>query len=340
MCWSVKALVHVGREGIDSLKIQEIEQPSSIKPNEVRIQLKSAGLNHRDLASLENHQDHEPVIVGGDGAGIVLETGTGVTTIEAGDEVIIHPGVGWRDPADVAPEGFQLLGFPLNGTFAEEIILPEQNVFLKPQELSWEEAGVLGMAGVTAYRVLFTKAKIKKGDHIFIPGIGGGVATYLLQFAVAAGAEVYVTSRSEEKLAKAKELGATQTFLNDEDWKEALGDTIIDVAIDSVGSATFNRSLEVVKRGGTIVTFGSSTNDVVELNLRQFFYGQYTLKGSTMGSSAEFSEMLQFVSEHNIKPVIDAVFPISEYKKAYKLLKDAKQMGKIGFSLEAFSEIK
>lgn len=338
MCWSVKALVHAGQKGLDSLNIQEIEQPASLNPNEVRIELKTAGLNHRDLASLEKHQEDEPVIVGGDGAGVVLEIGPEVTTIEVGDEVILHPGIGWDKPAAVAPEEFQLLGYPLNGTFAEEIVLPEQNVFLKPKELSWEEAGVLGMAGVTAYRVLFTKANVKKGDKVFIPGIGGGVATYLLQFAVAAGAEVYVTSRSEEKLAKAKELGATQTILNDADWKEVLGDTVIDVAIDSVGSATFNRSLEVVKRGGTIVTFGSSTNDVVELNLRQFFYGQYTLKGSTMGSSVEFSEMLQFVSKYNIKPVIDAVFPITEYKKAYKLLEDAKQMGKIGFSLKEFNE--
>lgn len=333
----MKALVHVGKKGIDSLSIQEIEQFSSLKPSEVRVKLKTAGLNHRDLSSLEKHQNEEnPVIMGGDGAGIVAEVGAAVTAVKVGDEVVINPGIGWDEPAAVAPEEFQILGYPLNGTFAEEIVLPEKNVFAKPKELSWEEAGVLGMAGVTAYRVLFTKANVKKGDKVFIPGIGGGVATYLLQFAVAVGAEVVVTSRSAEKLAKAKELGATQTILNDADWKEAIGDTVIDVAIDSVGSATFNRSLEVVKKGGTIVTFGSSTNDVVELNLRQFFYGQYTLKGSTMGSNAEFSEMLKFVSKYNIKPAIETVFPISDYKKAYQLLKESKQMGKIGLTLNSF----
>lgn len=335
----MKALVHVGKQGIDSLKIQEVAPKSSLEMNQVRVQLKTGGLNHRDLSSLEKHQnDEEPVIVGGDGAGIIAEVGADVASVSVGDEVIINPGIGWNESAVVAPEEFAILGYPLDGTFAEEIVLSEKNVFPKPKELTWEEAGVLGMAGLTAYRVLFTKADIRKGDKVFIPGIGGGVATYLLQFAVAAGAEVYVTSRSEKKLAKAKELGAAQTILNDADWKEVLGDTVIDIAIDSVGSATFNRSLEVVKRGGTIVTFGSSTNDVVELNLRQFFYGQYTLKGSTMGSGTEFSEMLKFVAEHKIKPVIDTVLPISNYKKAYQLLTDAQQMGKISLVLENFDQ--
>lgn len=336
----MKALVHLGKQGIDSLRIEKVARKEHLAPQQVRVHLKTGGLNHRDLSSLQKHADDDkPVIVGGDGAGVISEIGSEVTDdVAVGDEVIINPGIGWDEPAAVAPEDFVILGYPVDGTFAEEIVLSEKNVFPKPATLTWEEAGVLGMAGLTAFRVLFTKAQIKKGDKIFIPGIGGGVATYLLQFAVAAGAEVYVTSRSEEKLAQAKELGATQTILNDEDWKAALGDTVIDIVIDSVGSATFHRSLEVVKRGGTIVTFGSSTKDTIEFNLREFFYGQYTLKGSTMGSNIEFSEMLQFVEKHKIKPVIDTVLPIKDHKKAYQLLEEAKQMGKIALDLENFTQ--
>lgn len=335
----MKALIHLGKQGIDSLKIQEVARTEELAPQQVRVQLKTGGLNHRDLSSLKKHeQDEQPVVVGGDGAGIVSEIGSEVDSVSVGDEVIINPGIGWDEPAAVAPEDFAILGYPLDGTFAEEVVVSEKNVFPKPEILTWEEAGVLGMAGLTAYRVLFTKAQIKKGDKVFIPGIGGGVATYLLQFAVSFGAEVYVTSRSEEKLAKAKELGATKTILDDEDWEAALGDTVIDIVIDSVGSATFHRSLEVVKRGGTIVTFGSSTNDVIEFNLRDFFYGQYTLKGSTMGSGKEFSDMLKFVTDYQIKPVLDTVIPVTNYKKAYKLLEEAKQMGKIALNLENFEQ--
>lgn len=327
----MKALVHDGNPGIEGLSIQEVEKKTTLNPNEIRIQIKSVGLNHRDLFTLVNHKEsEEPVIIGADGAGIITELGSGISHFSVGDEVIINPGMGWNKNAAVAPENFQLLGYPLNGSFVEEIILPEENIGQKPSHLTWEEAGVLSLSALTAYRALFTKGKVVKGTKLLIPGIGGGVATFLLQFAVAVGAEVYVTSRSKEKLAKAKELGAVKIILSDEDWNEAIGSIEIDTVIDSVGSATFNKSLGVLKRGGTIVTFGSSTNDIVELNLRQFFYGQYTLKGSTMGSRDEFLEMLDFVNKHQLKPVMETVFPFQDYSKAFDLLKHSKQMGKIG----------
>lgn len=326
----MKALVHDGRQGLEGLSIKQVEKQTRLNPKEVRIQMKAVGLNHRDLFTLVNHKETEaPVIIGSDGAGVLTEIGSEVTSFSIGDEVVINPGIGWIENAVVAPEDFQLLGYPLSGTFAEEVVLSEENLALKPSYLTWKEAGVLSLSALTAYRVLFTKGGVTKGTKVLIPGIGGGVATYLLQFATAIGAEVSVTSRSKEKLAKAKELGAVKTILSNEDWKEAMGDEEIDVVIDSVGSATFNKSLGVLKRGGTIVTFGSSTEDVVELDLRQFFYGQYTLKGSTMGSRDEFLEMLEFVNQHQLKPIVETAFPFEEYKKAFHLLEQSKQMGKI-----------
>ena len=203
----------------------------------------------------------------------------------------------------------------------------------KPQHLTWEEAGVLSLAALTAYRALFTQGQILPGMKVLIPGIGSGVATFLLQFAKAAGADVYVTSRSQDKCQKALELGADKALDSSEDWEKALGGKKMDLVIECVGAATFNKSLKQLKRGGTIVTFGASAGDVVDLNLRDFFYGQYRLIGSTMGSSEEYNEMIEFIQQHQIKPVIDRMYPLEQFNEAFKRLENAEQLGKIGFTI-------
>ncbi|SFH88855.1 zinc-binding dehydrogenase [Pisciglobus halotolerans] len=324
----MKSLVHESKAGLEGLTIQEAKV-LDIGENDVRMKIKYAGLNHRDLITIKNHgNSKENIHLGSDGAGVVTEVGHNVTAIQPGDEVIINAGLGWKENKETAPENFQILGGASIGTFAEEIVLPEENVVKKPEYLSWEEAGVISLSGLTAYRALFTKGKVKAGMKVLIPGIGGGVATFLLQFAKAAGAEVYVTSRSKEKLEAAKAMGADKTALSSEDWAEAFGEKA-DLVIESVGAATFNQSLDALKRGGTMVTFGSSTGDTVEFNLRKFFYGQYTLKGSTMGSQEEYKEMLSFAEKHQIHPIIDHVFAFNEYRKAFETMENAEQHGKI-----------
>jgi zinc-binding alcohol dehydrogenase/oxidoreductase len=218
---------------------------------------------------------------------------------------------------------------PDHGTFAEKIVLSAEQVEPKPYYLSWEEAGSLALAALTGYRALFTKGGVENGDTVFIPGAGGGVATYLIQFAKNAGAKVIVTSRSAKKLEQAKELGADIAIDTASDWKEELAGETIDLVIDSVGAATFNRSLEILKKGGRIVIFGATTEDNVDFNLRQFFYGQYQLFGSTMGSREELRDMLAHIEKHGTPSLVDKVFRLEDAQEAFDYLAEGRQFGKV-----------
>ncbi|MEG0498244.1 MAG: NAD(P)-dependent alcohol dehydrogenase [Carnobacterium sp.] len=327
----MKALVHKFEKGMDGLQYEEIETPS-LKKEEVRVKLNFAGLNHRDLFTIAQH-DTEPLIIGSDGVGEIIEIASTNKGFKVGDKVIINPGLNWTKVSDAAPDEFKILGNPVSGTFAEEIVLPIENIALKPGYLSMEEASVLSLSALTAYRALFTKGNVSTEDTILIPGIGGGVAIYLLQFAKAIGATVYVTSRSKDKLEQAKRLGADKGIQSEGDWNQLLEEKKVDIVIETVGAATFHQSLNQLRKGGTMVLIGSSTGDKIEFNLREFFYGQYTLKGTTMGSSEEYQAMLDFIEKHTIRPVVDKVFKIEEFEKAFDHLENGKQFGKIGFAI-------
>ncbi|MTT33259.1 zinc-binding dehydrogenase [Terrilactibacillus sp. BCM23-1] len=330
----MKAIIHEGTPGIDGLHKKEDFPEQSVGQGEVKIRLKVAGMNHRDLFVLQRHKENEPaLIIGSDGSGVISEVGEGVTRYKVGDEVIIIPSLRWRTKSVAPPDDFDILGLPDHGTFAETIVLKEEQVALKPDYLSFEEAGILALSGLTGYRALFTQGQLTSGQTVFIPGIGGGVATLMLQMAKSVGAKVIVSSRSEEKRKKALELGATLAIGNDEDWSKVLKNTKVDLVIESVGAATWNRSLKVLKKGGTIVAFGSSTGDIVEMNLREFFYGQYRFFGSTMGSIEEFHEMLKLFSNYQIKPIVDRIFDIDDYEKAFDWLEKGQQFGKIALKI-------
>lgn len=329
----MKAVVHAGKEGLKGVTYREIGEILPGK-GEVRVKLKVAGLNHRDLFVVHRHKlTAPPLIIGSDGAGIIDAVGEGVDSDQIGAEVLINPGLGWLEKSDAPPVDFEIIGLPNHGTFAQYINVPLENVFQKPQYLSWEEAGVLSLAALTAYRALFTRGKIHHNMKVLIPGIGGGVATFLLQFAKAVGATVYVTSRSTEKCQKALELGADKAINSHSDWNAALDGEKVDLIIESVGAATFNKSLQQLRPGGTMVMFGSSTGDEVTFNLRDFFYGQFNLLGSTMGSAEEFEDMLSFIEQNQIKPVIDRIYTLEQYKEAFDRLEKAEQIGKIGFTI-------
>lgn len=329
----MKAVVHEGNAGMDNVSVKDVKEPEP-ESGQVKVRLKTAGINHRDLF-VPNRRNPEDglVVLGSDGAGTVEAVGEGVNGIEIEKEVVINPSLGWHVNSSAPPEGFEILGHPDDGTFAEAIIVPAENIEAKPEYLSWEEAGVLPLGALTAYRALFTRGKAREGMTVFIPGVGGGVATFLVQMAKAVGARVVVTSRSEQKRDRALELGADLAVDSKEDWNKTLSGEKIDLVIESVGAATWNRSLELLRPGGTMVTFGASAGDEVKLNLRTFFYGQYNLLGSTMGSGEEFREMLRFIEKHQIKPVIDEYFPLAEAKQAFERLSEGKQFGKIGFTV-------
>lgn len=325
----VKAFIHE----FGQLKIGEVKDPVAGE-GEVVVALRTAGLNRRDLY-IPNRRGDEvgALVLGSDGAGVVDSVGGGVTNFKVGDEVIINPALRWNDKSDAPPEGFDILGMPDNGTFAEKIVISADQVEPKPTYLNWEEAGVLALAGLTGYRALFTKGNLKEGETVFIPGAGSGVATYLISFAKNIGARVIVTSRSENKRKQALALGADLALDTNGDWKKELEAETVDLVIDSVGRATFNRSLDILKKGGRIVVFGATTEDTVDLDLRNFFYGQYQLFGSTMGSREELREMLAHIEQYETRPVIDKVFNLDDAQEAFNSLEESKNFGKVAFRI-------
>ncbi|MYL71114.1 zinc-binding dehydrogenase [Halobacillus litoralis] len=330
----MRAIVHEGKEGLEGLKVSEIPE-AQIRDNEVRVKVHTAGMNRRDLAVVtKRHKADDPALIpGSDASGTVETVGKNVTKFRKGDEVIVNPGLGWQRNSDAPPEGFEIVGLPDHGTFAEYYTCTEDHLEQKPEHLSFEEAGVLPLAALTAYRALFTRGNLRADQTIMLPGIGSGVLTFCLKFAKAIGARVIVTSRSESKQEEALKLGADVAISTEEDWKKALASEQVDLLIETIGNATFNKSLEIVRKGGTIVTFGSTTEDEVTINIRQFFYGQYNLLGSTMGSAEELREMLRFISEHKIKPQVDKIFTMDQYKEAFEYIQDSKNFGKIAFQV-------
>ncbi|WP_027954339.1 zinc-binding dehydrogenase [Halobacillus kuroshimensis] len=330
----MRAIVHEGKDGLEGLQVKMMEEKTP-DAREVKVRIHTAGMNRRDLAVVtKRHKGKDPAVIpGSDASGIVEETGKDVTRFKKGDEVIVNPGLGWQENSDVPPEGFEIVGFPDHGTFAETYICTEEHLELKPKHLTMEEAGVLSLAALTAYRALFTRGNLKSGDTVMLPGIGGGVLTYALKFAKAEGARVIVTSRSREKLKQALDAGADKAFLTESDWSGELTGESVDLLIESIGAATFNQSLRAVRKGGTIVTFGSSTEDEVTLNIREFFYGQYNLLGSTMGSAEELRSMIAFIEHHSIRPEIDRIFPLDQAEEAFTYIRDTKNFGKIGFQM-------
>lgn len=329
----MKAIYHEGVQSLKGVQYGEVEQ-DKMNDTDVVVKLKTAGLNHRDIFIPGRHNENDPpLVLGSDGAGIVEEIGSKVTDVSVGDEVIINPALGWEKNSAVPPEGFEITGFPFNGTFAEYITIPAENVVPKPQHLNWEEAGVLALSAMTAYRALFTRGGLAEGQTVLIPGATGGAGTFLLQFAKAAGAVVYVTSRSEDKRQAALNLGADKAIDSEKDWNGQLDGEKADLVIESVGAATFNQSVDQLKRGGTLVAFGASAGDTVDFNLRKFFYGQFNLLGSTMASTEELYKMLAFIEKHNIKPVMDKSFKPEDYKEAFDRLENAGMMGKIVFEI-------
>lgn len=331
----MKCIVHQGT-GLDGIRLGERARPVA-SPGRAVVRLEAASLNHRDLWTALGRGAGEPALVlGSDGAGVVAETGEGVRAVKPGDEVVINPCLGWRCKSEAAPEpGYPglILGGPEDGTFAEFVAVPAENLLPKPAHLSFVEAAALPIAGVTTYRALFTKGGLKAGETVVIPGIGAGTGVQALQFAKKAGAQVIVTSRSNEKLKRAIAAGADAAFETGSSWAEEVkrltGGLGAHMTIESVGEATFAQSLASLRLGGKLVLFGSTSGDRVELDLVPVFLRWISIIGTTMGSAAEFEEMLAFVAAHRIAPVIDKAFPLEEGVVALRYLQSGWQFGKV-----------
>jgi NADPH:quinone reductase-like Zn-dependent oxidoreductase len=304
------------------LQYKEVALPQE-NGNQVLVHIRAAALNHRDVWIQKGLYAglRYPIIVGSDGAGIY-----------DGKEVIINPSLEWGDNPAVQSKNFRILGLPDNGTFADFVLIDRNQLFDKPKHLTFEQAAALPLAGLTAFRALFTKCNVKKGEKVLITGIGGGVALFACQFAVAAGAAVYVTSSSEDKIERAIALGAKGGGnYTDKDWADGMARELggFDVIIDGAGGAGFMDLVKVCKPAGRICFYGGTKGDIPNVNPRQIFWKQLSIYGSTMGTSEEFAKMLRFVKKHTIVPIIDQEFDLKEGQAAFDRMDKGEQFGKI-----------
>lgn len=315
------------------LELAELELPE-LQPGQVLVDLKAAALNHRDYWITQGKYPgiELPKVLGSDGAGIVRQVGSSADQVWVGREVIINPGWNWGTSEAAQAADFTILGMPHNGTFATQIVVPVDYLRDKPKHLSWEEAAALPLAGVTAFRATMSQGQLRPGEKVLVSGIGGGVATLALQFAVAVGAEVAVTSSSPEKIERAKQLGAKAGYnYRDADWHDRCAQEFgpPNLIIDSAAGKGYANLVELAAPGGRIVNYGATTGPPESLDMFKLFWKQLKLIGSTMGSPADFRGMLQLVDKHQIRPVVDQVFPLAEGNAALQRMQQGQQFGKI-----------
>ncbi|WP_462266928.1 zinc-binding dehydrogenase [Mucilaginibacter sp.] len=327
----MKAVVLTGKN--QPLALQEVDNPA-IGPGEVLVQIKAAALNRRDywITVGQYAGIKYPSILGSDGSGIVVEAADEAGQAWLNKEVIINPGHNWGEHDEYQGTDFKILGLPEDGTLAEYIKVKAEYLAEKPAHLNWEQAAAIPLAGLTAYRALFTQGKIKKGDKVLISGVGAGTGTFALQWAVAAGCQVFVTSGSGEKIERARHLGAAAgVSYKAQDWAAQLKELAggFDVIIDSALGQGFAQLIDLCNPGARIVFFGGTAGNIPELNGRVIFWKQLQILGTTMGTAAEFVAMVNLVNEHQLVPAIDEVFPMAQAQQALDKMAGSAQFGKL-----------
>ncbi len=320
-------------ESIGKLALAEVPNPAA-GLGEALVEVRAAALNHRDVwikvgqyAGLKY-----PCIPGSDGAGVVRAVGPAGDPSGGGREVVINPSFGWGSSESAQGPDFSILGLPRQGTLAELIAVPVSQLAPKPAHLGWEEAAALPLAGLTAWRALLSRARLVGGERVLVTGIGGGVALFALQFAVASGNEVWVTSSSDEKIRRAVALGARGGFRYDSaGWAKAASASPgpFDVIVDSAGGPGFADLVDVAAPGARIVFFGATRGNAPELALRKVFWKQLSVLGSTMGSAADWAAMTEFVGRHGLRPVVSDAYPLDRAEEAFERLERGSQFGKI-----------
>jgi NADPH:quinone reductase-like Zn-dependent oxidoreductase len=319
-CARVKAVRIHEDGGPEVLRYEDAPDPEP-GPGEVLVRLRAASLNHLDLWVRKGLPSvPKPRILGADGAGIREDTG---------QRVVINPGLEHGDTITV-------VGEHMDGTHAELVAVPAANVYPLPDELSFEEAAAFPLVFETAYRLLVTKAGLSEGEWVLLWGIGSGVATAGLAIAKALGANALVTSSSDEKLERARELGA-DAVVNHAGGdvvaavKEATGGAGVDVVLEHVGEATWARSLQAARPAGRIAVCGATSGPNPPAALHRIWWKQLTIYGSTMGTKEDFEAAFELVKSGRAKPVIDSVLPLAEARAGHERMEAGEQFGKIVF---------
>jgi NADPH:quinone reductase-like Zn-dependent oxidoreductase len=339
----MKAVVIQEHGGPEKLRVEEIPEPE-YSEDEVVLKVHSAGLNHLDIWVRKSRGGlnlPKPHILGSDAAGIVVAAGANVTNVTVGDEVIINPGLscGCCEYCNRGQHSecisFGIVGMSRPGTFAELLAVPSRNVWPKPSHMSFNEAGAFVLSHLTAWRMLITRAQLTPGQTVLIHGICGGVALSALQLARLAGAEVIVTSSSNEKLERASQIGADHTinYRTVEDVAQHVKDITsgrgVDIVIDTVGAATWPIDFSAVRRGGKIVLCGVTSDAQAVTNLRALYWNQLTILGSTMGSEEDLHQMIKAATKAKLKPIIDSATKLENIIDATNRMETGEQFGKI-----------
>ena len=328
--------------GTENLIYEDIAEPKTA-PGEVLINVKAAALNHLDIwvRSGSTGADYNlPRIPGSDVAGVVSEIGSEVKKVKTGDEVILYPAnfCGSCDECKLGRQTFcksyAPCGNRMEGGDAEYIVVPEHNLLPKPENLSFNEAAAFTLVFLTAWHMLISLGKVKEGDKVLVHAAGSGVGSAAIQIAKQFGARVFTTSSSDEKLEKAKEIGADVTINYDTEkfqdviYRDTDGEGV-DIVIEHVGPATWKESMRSLKKGGRLVTCGATTGPIAELELRLIFSRQISIHGSYMGNLSELNDVMRYINSGAFKPIVDSVFELKDAPSAHRHMESRNQFGKI-----------
>jgi len=338
----MKAVIFHQHGGPEVLEYTDVPEPK-IKANEVLVAVRACALNHLDVwvrGGLPGIEIPLPHILGNDVAGVVREVGALVTWVKANDEVMLQPGVSCGH-CSVCQRGqdnlcaqYDILGYRRDGGYAELVAAPGVNVVPKPKNISWEEAAALPLVTLTAWHMLVTRANLQPGEDVLIQAAGSGVGSMGIQIAKLRGARVLATAGSDEKLAKAKALGADEVInYTREDWpkevKRLTARKGVDVVFEHTGAATWPGSIASLKTGGRLVTCGATSGFDARTDIRQIFYRHLTILGSFMGAKSELLDAMKFVESGKILAVVDQSLPLADARKAHELMEDRAQFGKL-----------
>jgi NADPH:quinone reductase-like Zn-dependent oxidoreductase len=343
----VRGLTISAHGGLDQIEYRTDLPKPEPRPGEVRVRVKAAALNHLDLFVLGGMPGVKiipPWILGADATGVIDAigdlSGTSDNKLKVGDHVIINPGLSdhtcefCQAGEHSACVNFKLLGEGAPGTLAEYIVIPAHNARSIPKEKPVEQAAAFTLSTLTAWRMVVTRARVKKTDNVLIWGIGGGVALAALEIVRTIGATAWVTSHSDEKLALARGLGADNliNYTTTDVGKEIRARTNkrgVDVVFDTVGEKTWTQSLQALGRRGRLVTCGATSGPIVQTDVRRLFWNQWDIMGSTMGNDSEFDAVTGEFHAGHLTPLVDSVFDISQGRQAFERLASGQQFGKI-----------